>query len=210
MPAPNKPLLVLTAEDLMTREVVRLPDDMPLRDAARLLLRNQVGGAPVVDRAGRCVGVLSMFDVVRVAEKRDEVTAPAAPRLPISCAFQARERRWDGKEVAVCTLPWGVCPIQVRQTGPVGEEMVVCGQPNCVLVDWEIVNLEKLPDDEVRDYMTADPVTVEPDTAIRALARMMVDAHIHRVIVVDEERRPVGVVSSTDLLGALAHCDGEH
>jgi predicted transcriptional regulator len=35
------------------------------------------------------------------------------------------------------------------------------------------------------------------------LARMMLDAHIHRVIVVDEQNRPVGVVSSTDILAAV-------
>ena len=38
---------------------------------------------------------------------------------------------------------------------------------------------------------------------------MMIDAHIHRVIVVDEDRIPVGVVSSTDILAALAYAEGE-
>jgi CBS domain-containing protein len=32
---------------------------------------------------------------------------------------------------------------------------------------------------------------------------MMLDAHIHRVVVVDKERRPLGVVSSTDVLAAV-------
>ena len=82
--------------------------------------------------------------------------------------------------------------------------MLVCSQPHCVLVDWQIVEVEKLPSDEVRQFMTPDPVTVRPETSIRTLARMMIDAHIHRVIVVDNERRPIGIVSSTDLLAALA------
>ena len=56
----------------------------------------------------------------------------------------------------------------------------------------------------VRDWMTADPVTVPPETPIRQLARAMVDAHIHRVIVTDARGRPVGVVSSTDVLAAVA------
>jgi CBS domain-containing protein len=53
--------------------------------------------------------------------------------------------------------------------------------------------------------MTPDPVTAQPTTSIGVLARMMIDAHIHRVIIVDVERRPVGVVSSTDLLATLAY-----
>jgi CBS domain-containing protein len=57
--------------------------------------------------------------------------------------------------------------------------------------------------DEVGRHMTADPVTAAPDTPLTDLARMMIDAHIHRVIVVDETQRPVGVVSSTDVLAAV-------
>jgi CBS domain-containing protein len=209
MGAKNKPLVALTAGDLMNPDVVRLPEDRPLRDAARLLLRNQIGGAPVVDAQGRCVGVLSAHDFLRLAEKRDDVTKPTSPPLPITCAFQEKHSRPDGKEVTLCSLPPGVCPIQVRQKGADGEELVICNQPHCVLVDWQVVDVEKLPADEVRRFMTADPVTVRPTTSIRALARMMLDAHIHRVIVVDEERRPIGVVSSTDLLAALAYSDGE-
>jgi CBS-domain-containing membrane protein len=38
---------------------------------------------------------------------------------------------------------------------------------------------------------------------------MMIDAHIHRVIVLDEERKPVGIVSSTDLMAALASASVE-
>jgi len=38
---------------------------------------------------------------------------------------------------------------------------------------------------------------------------MMVDAHIHRIIVVDGEGRPIGVVSSTDLVAAMADPDGQ-
>jgi predicted transcriptional regulator len=52
--------------------------------------------------------------------------------------------------------------------------------------------------------MTANPVMVSSHVAITELARMMVDAHIHRVVVVDEMNHPVGIVSSTDILAALA------
>jgi CBS domain-containing protein len=199
----------LTAEDLMARDLVRLPEGMPLRDAARLLLHNHIGGAPVVDSDGRCVGVLSAIDILRLAEKRADVLRPTAPALPVTCSFQTTHRSRDGREVTLCTLPPGVCPIQVKQAGPGGEDLLVCSQPHCVLVDWQVVDTEQLPTDEVRKFMTADPVTVGPAASVRTLARMMIDAHIHRVIVADEDRRPVGVVSSTDLLAALAFSEDE-
>jgi CBS domain-containing protein len=52
--------------------------------------------------------------------------------------------------------------------------------------------------------MTPNPVTVAPSTPIGDLAGRMVEHHIHRVIVVDEADRPIGVVSSTDVLNAVA------
>jgi CBS domain-containing protein len=204
MKTTTKPLMELNAEDLMARDIVRLPEKMPLREAGRLLLQNQIGGAPVVDSQERCVGVLSAFDFLRLAERRTDTTKPASPPLPITCSFQTKQRTADGRDTILCTLAAGVCPVQVKQKGPDGQEMLVCSQPHSVLMDWQIVEMEKLPSDEVRQFMSPDPVTVKPDTSIRALASMMIDAHIHRVIVVDSERRPIGIVSSTDLLAALA------
>jgi CBS domain-containing protein len=202
--ATKKSLNEMTVDDLMASDIVLLPEDMPLRQAARLLLKNQIGGAPVVDSQGRCVGVLSSIDFLRLAERRADVTKPASPALPVTCPFQTKHRTADGREVIRCQVAPGVCPIQAEQKGPNGERMLVCSQPHCVLVDWQVVEVEKLPQDEVRQFMTAVPVTVAPATSIRDVARMMIDAHIHRVIVVDDDQRPIGIVSSTDLLAALA------
>lgn len=207
MNATLKPLTECTVEDVMTEDLVCLPATMPLRQAARLLIKNQIGGAPVVDSDGHCIGVLSSFDFLRLAERRADATKPAAPPLPITCSFQTTRRMTDGRELIQCTLAAGACPIQSRQRGRMGEEFLVCSQPHSVLVDWQAVEVENLSTDEVRHFMTADPVTVAPATSLRTLARMMIDAHIHRVIVVDEQHRPIGVVSSTNLLAVLARDD---
>jgi CBS domain-containing membrane protein len=76
-----------------------------------------------------------------------------------------------------------------------------------VCSDWQVMDFDQVPVEEVGCYMTRDPVTTAPSTGIAELARMMLDAHIHRVIVVDAEHRPVGVVSSTDILAAVARID---
>jgi CBS-domain-containing membrane protein len=83
--------------------------------------------------------------------------------------------------------------------------------PHCVCSDWEVVehDWDTLPAESVGWYMTADPVLVAPETPIGELARMMVDAHIHRLIVADADRRPTGIVSSTDVLAALARAARE-
>jgi len=150
-----KALLSLTADDLLSRAVVTLPQTMSLHAAAQVLQRERISGAPVVDAAGRCIGVLSASDFLRWAEKGGQADAIHSP-------------------VQTCVS------------------------------DWQVIDLEMVPKDEIRRHMSADVVTASPGTPITQLARNMIDAHIHRIIVVDEERRPVGIVSSTDILAAVA------
>jgi len=71
----------------------------------------------------------------------------------------------------------------------------------------QVVNTEKPPIGRVRRHMTPDPITVEEDTPIESAAQRMVEAGIHRLIVVDEGGRPVGIVSSTDILAVVAYHD---
>ena len=163
MIATTKPLLALTAADLMSRDVVMVPRGMSLRAAAHLLSETRVSGAPVVDDMGECVGVLSATDFMH----------------------------WVGQERRDASRP-------------------VFSDPGCFHSAWQITDVEDLPTEEVGSYMTSDPVTVPPGTSIAELARRMTDAHIHRIIVVDAQHRPIGIVSSTDILAAVAYGDPRH
>jgi CBS domain-containing protein len=149
--ADARPFLELTAADLMTTPVRTIPQEMSLREAAHLLTRDNISGAPVVDADGRCVGVLSASDFVTWAGK-------------------------DGNGKAIHFIaPWG-----------------------------EMIDIEDSPDNEIRHYMTAQLVTVAPTAPIGELAQNMVDAHIHRLLVVVDQNRPQGIVTSTDILAAVA------
>ncbi|HEX5397159.1 MAG TPA: CBS domain-containing protein [Candidatus Limnocylindria bacterium] len=55
----------------------------------------------------------------------------------------------------------------------------------------------------VRHLMSAPAVTVHLGTSIEHAARLMISQHIHRLVVVDDEDRAIGVVSSLDLLKAI-------
>ena len=77
----------------------------------------------------------------------------------------------------------------------------------CMCSPWQILEEKTFPETSVRSLMTKDPVTATPATKIGTLAQTMLDAHIHRVIVVDNRQRPIGIVSSTDILAAVARAD---
>ncbi len=70
---------------------------------------------------------------------------------------------------------------------------------------WQMVDDDDFTASSVRGHMTTDPVTVSPHESIGGLAQKMIDAHIHRLIVVNEENKPLGIVSTTDILAALAN-----
>ena len=64
-------------------------------------------------------------------------------QLPVSCSFQTKGRDMNNEEVILCTLPAGVCSIQLMQKGPDRNKVIVCREPHCVLTDWQVVEQEK-------------------------------------------------------------------
>jgi CBS domain-containing protein len=59
--------LDLCVEDLMTIDPVTVSADATIEEAEELLRRNRISGLPVVDVAGRLVGVVSQTDLLYLA-----------------------------------------------------------------------------------------------------------------------------------------------
>src|SRR5690349_9444352 len=56
----------------------------------------------------------------------------------------------------------------------------------------------------VRDLMTPQPVTIAPGASIKEAAELLLSADVHRLFVV-EDGRLVGVLSTTDIVQAVAN-----
>lgn len=84
-----------------------------------------------------------------------------------------------------------------------------CTFPHCVGSEWQMVTVTESVEGLVRDSMTPDPVTARPETPVARLAQMMVDAHVHRLIIVDEQHHPLGIISTTDIVAAVARAEQE-
>jgi len=57
----------MEARDIMTKEVITLAPDLPLAEAADILLRYRIHGAPVVAADGTLIGMISFVDLARRA-----------------------------------------------------------------------------------------------------------------------------------------------
>ncbi len=68
----------ITAADLMNPEVLTVSEELSVRELAGFLLDHEITGAPVVDREGRLVGVVSVVDIADAAAGEEEEDAPEA------------------------------------------------------------------------------------------------------------------------------------
>jgi CBS domain-containing protein len=196
----NTPLEKLTVQDVMHVSVETIPQDMPAREAARVLALSRTSCVPVVDARGRCIGVLSAGDRFRWAqEDRPDARDHAVPR----CRFQVKGRLLTGEEAVICTLAEGTCPLQAVRPLTGGRHTAVCLWPDGVFTDWQ-PEVADSPHSTASDHMATDVVTVPPHMPLPELARKFLDTHIHRAIVADGDGRPLGVVTTTDVLVAVA------
>jgi len=60
---------MLTAKDIMTRQVITVPPSMPVEDLAALLYEKKISGAPVVDKDNRLLGVVTESDLIDQTKK---------------------------------------------------------------------------------------------------------------------------------------------
>jgi len=172
---------MLRLRDIMTTDVVTVPPGATLREVAEVLAERQVSGAPVVAEDGRVVGVITATDLVRF----ESPEAGAAP---------PRRVERGGREEGPPEPPAGFLVELWAEPGPEVLERFLAAR-----------SMEGDPLDRhtAEEIMTPDVVALPPDAEIHVAAERMLRERIHRVLVM-EGGRLVGVVSSTDVLRAVA------
>jgi CBS domain-containing protein len=66
----------MKAGDIMTRRIIAIHDDTAVDEAVRLMLQDDISALPVVDRAGKALGIVSEGDLLRRAETGTEMHRP--------------------------------------------------------------------------------------------------------------------------------------
>lgn len=73
---------------------------------------------------------------------------------------------------------------------------------------WENMRIagsvDELPDLTVGEVMSADLVSVLPDATVREVAELMVEQHVHRVLVLDKKGLLRGLISALDVVQVVA------
>jgi predicted transcriptional regulator len=53
---------------------------------------------------------------------------------------------------------------------------------------------------QAQDVMTSKVISISEDATVGEAARKLLESNIHRLLVVNEEGRPVGILSTTDII----------
>ena len=99
---------MLTAKDIMTKDVVTVTPDTSLEELAGLLVKNQISGAPVVDAKGALYGIVTENDLIEQNRRLHIPTVvsflDAAIYLESSKKFAEDVRRVTATKVGdICT-----------------------------------------------------------------------------------------------------------
>ncbi len=78
---------MLTVAEVMTRHLLLLPRETPLREAIALLASQHVSGAPVVDGKRRMVGVVTSSDILQAEAEGADLDATTVKDIMTSPAL---------------------------------------------------------------------------------------------------------------------------
>jgi CBS domain-containing protein len=191
----------LTAGDLMSHPFISLESNLSIRDAAKLMVENQMNRL-VVTESGKAVGVISSSDLVA------------------SIAGEERAKRDTVADVMSDAIL--VCRDKTPVTS-VARTMTQAGWRSVLVVDGSghplgvVSKADLLP--RIQNGIGADllvsqimhpMLTVDMHATLREAADLMIQHHHHRVVVVDKQDPgsfPLGIVSSFDIVAEMARPD---
>jgi CBS-domain-containing membrane protein len=81
-----------------------------------------------------------------------------------------------------------------------------------VATSWDQSGLQRaetLSDDSVKAHMSPKVQSIREHRSIVDAGRLMCEEHIHRLVVIDRQGKPVGIISSLDLVSALVNAKNE-
>jgi CBS domain-containing protein len=192
----------------MTREVVTVQPDTPIGEIERLLIERDVPAVPVVDADNRLIGILTNRDLV----ERGEVAGTAgAPK--IAAEVMTRDVASTATDASLSTAAHLMVERRLKRLPVVDASGRLVGMLSRLDVlrtmgeDYHGPGPEAAPRaaaaQTVREVMRLQVPTVAASASLGEVLDAVTSTRLSRAIVLDEQRRVLGVVSDADLLARL-------
>ena len=219
----------LTVADVMTRQVVSVRPDTPVAEIVALLIDRALRSAPVVDAENRVIGIITDGDLLT----RGATELPLALQRELSLAERAATIETLAAHPHTAADLMTPNPVTLPETTPLAEAAAVMadrGLKRIPVVDAQqrlvgmvsrsdllatvAEGLRQRPATPIRqpdgapktvgEIMITDIPTVQPDTPLAETLDRLLETDKRRVIVVDGERRVVGIITDGDVMRRAA------
>ena len=184
-------------KNLMSEEIITVDKDQNLSDALKLLRKHNVSRLPVINNK-ELVGIISERDIANKLGSSKYESMPAS-RLHISSVMVKDvitvPQTMQLGEVAKLMLEKGIGSVPVMD----GDKMVgIVSKADFVTLAVGIA-FDKIT---VKELMTKDLKSVSPTERLIHARRVMLEAHVGRLPVIEDETL-VGMITSKDLMRAF-------
>lgn len=190
----------LNAGNLMTSPIDSIEADLPITDAARIMLEKQVHRLMVTDNQ-KAIGIISISDLVAAIAKQVEAKRGSVRDVMSNAFLVCRSDTSIIAAARTLTQTHWRSLIVVDATGkPQG---VLTGKDLLWHIDEEGV-YERLT---VNDVMNHALTTIDINASLHEAANLMIQKHQHRLIVIDKNETdgfPLGIIASTDIVAEMA------
>ncbi|NEO61274.1 MAG: CBS domain-containing protein [Moorea sp. SIO4G2] len=147
-----------TVAEVMTREPIVVQPQTPIKEVIKIIAEQSISGLPVVNEAGKLVGVISETDLLW---QETGVEPPVYIMFLDSVIYLENPARYDQE-------------------------------------------LHKALGQTAGDVMTGHPMSIKPDQPLRKAAKLMQEKSIHHLPVTDEAEQVIGILTSGDIVRAMA------
>ncbi len=180
----------MLVEDIMSRDPLYVEDSTFLTKARQLIRDNHVRGLPVVNSRKHVVGLVTNQDMLRVTSTRSNVTvAGYVVKVPTvtghTNALDAARLMLEEKSTLL--------PVIESEENPVLIGVV------SLLDVFKNIDLERVPERQIRDIMTTKVVIASPDDPITKVWDKMVERDFTGLPVM-RENKPIGMITRFDIL----------
>ena len=219
--------------EVMTRPAITVTPDTALSQAARLMIEKHVKRLPVVDEAGKLVGILGRLDILNLvaAVHMPEWHPEARPvgdqatvedvmtrEVPVVRETAAVEEIFDlllgssHKRVVVVDEQRHVVGIVAdsdlisrvsRESWPGIIEVLISKVPIARVGGEARKHIQKLRARSARDFMTREVITVRDKMPVASALALSAQKRVKRLPVVDARAELVGIVGRTEMMRAL-------
>ncbi|NEO12887.1 MULTISPECIES: CBS domain-containing protein [unclassified Moorena] len=147
-----------TVAEVMTREPIVVQPQTPIKEVIKIIAEQSISGLPVVNEAGKLVGVISEADLLW---QETGVEPPVYIMFLDSVIYLENPARYDQE-------------------------------------------LHKALGQTAGEVMTGHPMSIKPDKPLRKAAKLMQEKSIHHLPVTDEAEQVIGILTSGDIVRAMA------